>query len=239
MTRILVIDDEEDLVWAISYALKDEGYEIVTAGDGAEGIAAAYRAQPDLVILDIVMPVVDGIQVCATLRRDPNLAVVPILFLTRRSSIEDRINGLNDGADDYLIKPFDIGELKARVGALLRRAGRRAASPERLTQLVYRDLSLDLRTHQVTIGGRGVLLTPAEFDLLRHLLMHQGQVFSSEQLLTQVWRYPADTREHGLVRWHVMNLRAKIEPEAGRPVYLRTVPRHGYILGDSDSVLNR
>jgi DNA-binding response OmpR family regulator len=234
MTRILLIDDEEDLVWAVRYALMDEGYEVLTAGDGAAGIATAYRAQPDLIILDIVMPHLDGIQVCLTLRRDPGLVSVPILFLTRRSSIEDRINGLNEGADDYLVKPFDFGELKARVSALLRRAGRnKQADAAPVTQLLYRDLCLDLRTHQVTVGGRGVLLTPAEFDLLRHLLSHQGQVFSSEQLLAQVWHYPADSKEHGLVRWHVMNLRAKIEPEAGKPTYVRTVPRHGYILGDT------
>lgn len=234
MTRILIIDDEQDLVWAVRYALIDEGYEVLTAGDGAEGIAVAYQGQPDLVLLDIVMPHVDGIQVCHTLRRDQKLASVPILFLTRRSSIEDRINGLNDGADDYLVKPFDIGELKARISALLRRSGRgRPGTGPLPTQLSYLNLSLDLRTHKVNVGERDVLLTPAEFDLLRHLLANQGQVFSSEELLVQVWHYPQESKEHGLVRWHVMNLRAKIEPDPGKPIYVRTVPRHGYILGDT------
>ena len=234
MTRILIIDDEQDLVWAIRYALADEGYEVLTASNGAEGIAVAYQSHPDLVILDIVMPHVDGIQVCHTLRRDQKLASVPILFLTKRSSIEDRINGLNDGADDYLVKPFDFGELKARICALLRRSGQgRPGTVALAAQLAYRDLSLDPRTHKVTVGERAVLLTPAEFDLLRHMLIHQGQVFSSEQLLVQVWHYPHDSRDQGLVRWHVMNLRAKIEPNPGKPMYLRTMPRHGYILGDT------
>ena len=132
------------------------------------------------------------------------------------------------------MKPFDFGELKARICALLRRSGQgRPGTVALAAQLAYRDLSLDPRTHKVTVGERAVLLTPAEFDLLRHMLIHQGQVFSSEQLLVQVWHYPHDSRDQGLVRWHVMNLRAKIEPNPGKPMYLRTMPRHGYILGDT------
>jgi DNA-binding response OmpR family regulator len=178
----------------------------------------------------------DGIEVCHTLRRDQRLAAVPILFLSRRSAIADRINALNGGADDYLVKPFDFGELKARISALLRRAGRaRVAARAEVVQLTYRDLSLDLRSHTVTVRGRTVLLTPAEFDLLRYLLAHQGEVFSSEQLLQHLWQDEGAMRDQGLVRWHVMKLRAKIEHDPAKPTYLRTVPRHGYMVGGVES----
>ena len=121
MARILLADDEQDLVWAVRHSLSDEGYEVLTAYDGMEALAIARCHRPDLVILDIAMPRLDGLQVCRRLRRDPTLAAVPILFLTVRSAIEDRIKGLDEGGDDYLVKPFDLEELKARVKALLRR----------------------------------------------------------------------------------------------------------------------
>jgi DNA-binding response OmpR family regulator len=121
-TRILVVDDEKDLVWAVQHSLGDESYEVFTAYDGMEALAVARRHHPDLVILDICMPRLDGVQVCRRLRRNPTLATVPTLFLTVRDAIEDRIKGLDEGGDDYLVKPFDLGELKARVRALLRRA---------------------------------------------------------------------------------------------------------------------
>jgi DNA-binding response OmpR family regulator len=235
IARVLIVDDESDVVWSVRYTLADEGYEVITSGSGAEAIRIAQQFHPDLVILDLVLPDIDGIQVCRTLRRDQRLAAVPILFLARRNAIEDRINAFNSGADDYLPKPFDFGELKVRIIALLRRAGRvRATPPADVTQLTYRDLSLDLRSHTVTVGGRSILLTPAEFDLLRHLLAHQGQVFSSEQLLQHLWQEESANRDQGLVRWHVMRLRAKIEQDPARPTYLRTVPRHGYMVGGAE-----
>lgn len=234
--RILIVDDEPDIVWAVSYTLADEGYEVHTAGNGTDGLAAAHQVHPDLVILDIMMPDINGIQLCHSLRRDQHLAAVPILFLSQRSSIADRINGLNDGADDYLIKPFDFGELKARISALLRRTGRgRGLSPTaNISRLTYRDLCLDLRTHKVTVNKRTILLTPAEFELLRYLLTHRGVVFSSDQLLQQVWPDAHHSSDPSMVRWHVMNLRSKIEQNPAAPVYLRTVPRHGYMLGEPD-----
>lgn len=231
--KILFVDDEPDIVWAVRYTLSDEGYEVITAGNGAEAISAARHSHPDLVILDIMMPVLDGLQVCHTLRRDQRLAAVPILLLSRRDSLQDRINGLNDGADDYLVKPFDFGELKARVSALLRRSGRtRPAHAAPVAQLTYRGLTLDLRSHKVSVNNQSILLTPVEFDLLRHMLTHQGEVFSSEQLLQHIWNDEHQTRDLGMVRWHVMKLRSKIEPDPAAPTYLRTVPRHGYMLGD-------
>jgi DNA-binding response OmpR family regulator len=235
LAKVLVVDDEQDLVWAMRYTLIAEGYEVLTASNGIEAITIAQSSQPNLIILDIMMPHIDGFQVCHILRRDQILASVPILFLSKQCSIKDRITGLDDGADDYLGKPFDFGELKARIRALLRRSGHVSATHDTASSILsYADLRLDLRTHQVTTGKTTALLTPAEFDLLRHFLSHQGEIFSSQQLLQIVWNHDPDSCEHGLVRWHIMNLRAKIEPDNGVPTYLRTVPRHGYIMGNME-----
>jgi DNA-binding response OmpR family regulator len=233
MAQILLVDDEQDLVWALRHSLNDEGHKVLTAYDGVEALAVARRHHPDLVILDIVMPHLDGLQVCRGLRRDPTLAAVPILFLTMRSAIEDRIKGLDEGGDDYLVKPFDLGELRARVRALLRRArsdlGGRPEAEGRGPMLVVGSLVLDLHTCQVRTGEKNVQLTPTEFDLLHHLMTHPGEVFSSQQLLQQVWGYPPRTGDPGTVRWHIKNLRDKIEPNQSSPVYIRTVPHYGYV----------
>jgi len=233
MAQILLVDDEQDLVWSLRHSLSDEGYEVLTAYDGVEALNAARRHRPDLVILDIVMPRLDGLQVCRRLRRDPTLAAVPILFLTVCSTIEARIKGLDEGGDDYLVKPFDLGELKARVRALLRRSrsdlGRRPEAEGRGPTLVVNSLALDLHTCQVHVEEKTMQLTPTEFDLLHHLMTHPGEVFSSQQLLQQVWGYPPRTGDPGTVRWHIKNLRDKIEPDPAHPVYILTVPRHGYM----------
>jgi DNA-binding response OmpR family regulator len=235
LAKILIADDEQDLVWAVRYTLIAEGYEVLTANNGVEAITIAQSAKPDLIILDIMMPHIDGIQVCHILRRDQHLASVPILFLSKQCSISDRITGLDDGADDYLGKPFDFGELKAHIRALLRRAGHTPIMHDAMPSILsYADLRLDLRTHHVTTKNTMALLTPAEFDLLRHFLSHQGEIFSSQQLLKLVWSHEPDSCEHGLVRWHIMNLRTKIEPDSNAPIYLRTVLRHGYIMGNPE-----
>jgi len=232
-TRILVVDDEKDLVWAVQHSLSDEGWEVLTAYDGVEALALAWRHRPDLIILDIMMPRLDGLQVCRRLRRDPTLAAVPILFLTVRSAIKDRIKGLDEGGDDYLTKPFELEELMARVRALLRRA--RSApeeSPRAEDQgpvLVVGNLALYLHTCQGRVGQKTVQFTPTEFNLLHYLMTHAGEVFSSQQLLQQVWGYPPRTGDPGTVRWHTRNLRAKIEPDPAHPVYIRTIPHRGYV----------
>lgn len=233
-TRILIVDDEPDLVWALRYTLVDDGYEVSTASDGIEALSLARQNSPDLVILDIVMPNMNGVQVCSKLRRDPTLATVPILFLTMRSAIEDRITGLDGGGDDYLVKPFDLGELKARIRALLRRRsipipGIREQEDQHAL-LALGALRLDLHTRQVVVEEKTMQLTPAEFELLHFLFTHPGEIFSSQQLLQHVWNYSPDTADPGLVRWHIMNLRTKIEPDPTHPIYIRTVPHHGYIL---------
>lgn len=231
--HILIADDERDLVWALRRSLSDEGHLISCAYDGVQALALTRQAQPDLVILDIVMPGMNGIEVCHNIRQDTRLAYIPILFLTVRDAIADRVYGLDSGCDDYLTKPFDLRELKARVRALLRRKRAASEEPEDTEQdalLVLPPLSLNLRTHQLSLGQAVIQLTQVEFNLLHHLMSHPAEIFSSEQLLQQVWGYSWGMADPGLVRWHIKNLRAKIEPDPARPTYIRTIPRQGYLL---------
>jgi two-component system, OmpR family, response regulator RpaA len=231
VARILVVDDEPDLVWAVKYALLDEGYEVLTAGDGVQALAIARRERPDLFVLDIAMPGLDGIEVCREARHDLRLASVPILFLSSHDAVRDRVRGLDEGGDDYLCKPFDLTELKARVRALLRRnAGAEDGPSADAHVLRVGELSLDTRDRSVQVDGSPVNLTPAEFGLLGFLMAHPGEVFSSRQLMERVWGYPSDTGDTALVRWHMKNLRSKIEPEPTDPAYIRTVAHQGYIL---------
>lgn len=231
MARILVVDDEPDLVWAVKYALLDEGHEVLTAGDGVQALAVARRERPDLFVLDVAMPRLDGIEVCREARRDLRLAAVPILFLSSHDAIQDRVRGLDEGGDDYLCKPFDLTELKARVRTLLRRGvAPGGESPPDSHVLCAGGLSLDTRDRTVRVDGVQVAVTPAEFGLLGFLLAHAGEVFSSRQLMERVWGYPPGTGDAAVVRWHMKNLRVKIELDPAEPVYIRTVPHHGYIL---------
>jgi two-component system, OmpR family, response regulator RpaA len=195
----------------------------------------ARRHLPALIILDIVLPGMDGLEVCRQIRSDPLLAPIPIIFLSKRSACMERVLGLNQGGDDYLPKPFDVQELKARILALLRRSqpASLAEPPSpahpKTSVLALGGLQLDLRSRQVIIGNRHVDLTSAEFDLLYFLLTHAGCVFTSQELIQQVWHYPPETTSPGLVRWHVKNLRAKIENDPQHPAWLRTVAHQGYI----------
>jgi two-component system response regulator MprA len=233
MARILLVDDDRDLLGLLQQSLRRQGHEAFAARDGAQALALARRHLPDLIVLDINMPGMDGLEVCRELRDDPILSDARILFLTERSALEDRIQGLDQGADDYLPKPFGHGELSARVRALLRR-GRLASAagdqPGEQEALVLGDLRLDLHTREARVAGEVTQLTPVEFDLLHYLMVHADEIFSAEQLLQQVWGYPTGTGETSLVRWHVRNLRAKIEPDPDKPSYVQTVPRHGYVV---------
>lgn len=230
MSYILLVDDEDDLLWVVGRALYDEGHTVRMAHDGVEALEMAQRQHPDLIVLDISMPKMNGFDLCHTLHMRPEFADVPVLFLTGRNTIEDRLRGFEEGADDYLIKPFDLRELKARIRALLRRSHNAGGVVPCAPMLRVGSLSLDLHTCQAEVAGEPVQLTPAEFDLLGYLMRHPNEVCSSERLLREVWNYTPDTAEPGLVRWHVMNLRSKIEADPRRPVHLCTVPRHGYIL---------
>jgi len=227
---ILVVDDDLDVAQSIELALQRRGYRVTLAFSGMEALQVLRRYRPSLVILDVLMPGMTGLEVCRRLRADTQLADLPIIFLTARGRERDRIEGLKAGADDYIAKPFSLEELLLRVGAVLRRA--QAGSPrERPVVIEAGGLKLDMRTFEVeTREQRGVLLTPTEFDLLHFLMTNAGQVFSSERLLQEVWNFPYDAGSTDLVRAHIKNLREKIEPDPHSPTYVRTVPRHGYIV---------
>ncbi len=228
MALILVVDDDEDVAKTIELNLEQSGYHAVSVNSGYEALQAARRQRPDLVLLDIAMPEMDGIEVCRQMRATAATAAIPILFLTARGNIESKIAGYDAGADDYLVKPFDLQELNLRVKALLRRG---AAQPARTpAQLRVGLLSLDCRTFELTVSRKTVLLTPVEFELLFFLMSHAGQVLSAEQLLREVWKYPPGTGSPELVRAHIKNLRNKLEPNPKEPVFLRTVGRFGYTI---------
>ncbi len=230
MTLILVIDDDDLVSRTLQRALKHYDYQVMTASSGIEGLQLARRHRPDLFILDIMMPGVDGYQVCRQIRGDPLLQDAPVLFLTAKAKDEDKIEGFRAGGDDYLVKPFNMQELELRVKAILRRAGPEKVEPADTTvnEVVVGDVVLDCRTFRVTTPYQTVLLTNVQFDLLYHLMSHADQVFNSQQLLQDVWDYPRDTGSPELVRAHIKNLREKIEPSPGDPIYIKTIQGHGY-----------
>jgi len=228
--HILVVDDEPDLTWAVQKSLEDAGYEVQTASDGVQGLNLTRQHTPDLVILDVVMPNMDGLQFCHLLRREPALAATPVLILSQRRMVEDRLRGFDVGGDDYLIKPFDLRELLARVKTLLRRAPiRLAVTSEESALLIVEPFSLNKNTYQITYQDQEIQLTSTEFELVRFMMLHPGVTFTSQQLLQEVWGYPAGTASPSLVRWHIKNLRNKIEPNPDQPSFIINVPRHGYM----------
>ncbi len=229
MATILAIDDDELVSRTLQRTLKMYGLNVMVARSGAEGLQLARRHPPDLMILDVIMPGLDGYQVARQVRGDPLLKELPILFLTAKVKDEDKIEGFRAGADDYMTKPFNVEELHLRVRAILRRvtAGAEAQS-EPSKEVVVGNVVLDCRTFEVTTPKGKVLLTNVQFDLLYHLMSNAGTIFTSQQLLQDVWDYPKDTGSPELVRAHVKNLREKIEPTPGKPVYIRTIKGHGY-----------
>ncbi len=229
MATILVIDDDELVSRTLQRTLKLYDYQVMVANSGPEGLQLARRHRPDLFILDIMMPGMDGYQVCRQIRGDPLLSDLPVLFLTARGKDEDKIEGFRAGADDYLSKPFNMEELQLRVKAILRRATpMESSSAEPPTEIVAGNVRLDCRTFEVATPNGTALLTNVQFDLLYHLLSNVDQVFNSQQLLQDVWDYPRDTGSPELVRAHIKNLREKIEPKPSSPIYIRTIQGHGY-----------
>ncbi|MGD9495412.1 MAG: response regulator transcription factor [Armatimonadota bacterium] len=233
MLTVLAVDDERIVRELIARCLSREGYEVHTARGGADALHLARRVVPDLVILDIRMPGVDGIEVCRQLRQDPMLQGVLIMFLTERDAVADRVQGLDAGADDYLPKPFDIHELCARVRALLRRARRDGEAGAGQRQLRVGQIVLDCAAREVAGNGRRIPLSPVQFDLLACLMGHADRVLSPEQLLQEVWGYPPGTGDSGLVRWHIMKLRGKLEAACLSPRCIKTVHGHGYMFTSS------
>jgi phosphate regulon transcriptional regulator PhoB len=222
MADVLVVEDEPDIRHLIAHHLAREGYRCREAATGADGLRAARAAVPDLIVLDLMLPEMDGLEVCRRLRADPATAGVPIIMLTARGDEVDRVVGLELGADDYVTKPFSPKELVARVRAVLRRARPESAGR------VYREgaIVLDPERHAVSVRGAAVALTPKEFDLLQVFLESADRVLTREHLLTRVWGYAhADEIESRTVDVHVRRLRAKLGDEGRR---ISTVKSVGY-----------
>jgi DNA-binding response OmpR family regulator len=227
MPTILLVEDETLLADTLRYNLEREGYTVLTAADGMTGLDLARAEKPDLLILDVMLPKLDGFSVCRILRREAN---IPIMMLTARQDEVDRIAGLELGADDYVIKPFSLGELLARVRAILRRSDRQPAGVEREV-LAADQLKVDTGSRRVFRAGEEIALAQKEFDLLVCLMRNRGMALSRDLLLERVWGYdfPGDSRT---VDVHVRWLREKIELDPSKPHYIQTVRGIGYRFND-------
>ncbi len=223
-SRVLVVEDEADIRDLLAFHLERDGYQVTRATTGPEALRQLRAAPPDLVILDLMLPELDGLEVCRRLRADPATATLPVIMLTAKGDEVDRVVGLELGADDYVVKPFSPKEMLARVRAVLRRA----RTPLSGAPLAVGGITLDGATHQATVSERPLTLTPKEFDLLRALLEARGRVLSREFLLDRVWGYArAGEIESRTVDVHVRRLRAKLGPEGER---ILTVKNVGYRL---------
>ena len=226
MTRILVVDDDKKIVRLVRSYLEQEGFQVLTAYDGETALHAIRRDRPDLVVLDLMLPDRDGWEITRLVRRDQNMASLPIIMLTARVEDTDKIVGLELGADDYIAKPFNPREVVARVRAVLRRVGGEPTQPQLLQ---IGGLRLDLDRHQATLNDDPLELTPTEFDLLRILLQHPGHAFTRLELIEQGMGYAYDGMER-TVDSHIKNLRKKLGVDPDDPIYIETVYGVGYRL---------
>ncbi len=228
---VLVIEDSPDIADLVKLHLTDLGCRVRTAPDGELGLALACSESTDLIILDVMLPGMDGVEICRRLRQ--SAIFTPILMLTSRSSEADRVLGLESGADDYLVKPFGIPELVARVKAIFRRQEQFGRGETDTGELIrIGGLRIDCQRRSVAVDGRAVELTPKEFDLLVHFANHPGRVYSRAQLLDLVWGSGNAAYEHN-VNSHINRLRAKIEPDPAEPRYIQTVWGVGYRFGEA------
>jgi two-component system OmpR family response regulator len=221
--RVLTVDDEPSITELLSMALRYEGWEVTTAATGSEAVKAARETRPDAIVLDIMLPDFDGLEVMRRIRAEtPD---VPVIFLTAKDALDDRISGLTAGGDDYVTKPFSLEELVARLRSLLRRSG--ATTVRNDTQLVVGDLVMDEDSHEVTRAGEPVQLTATEFELLRYLMRNPKRVLSKAQILDRVWNYDFGGQAN-VVELYISYLRKKID--AGRPPMIHTLRGAGYML---------
>jgi len=227
-SRVLVIDDEENIIDLITLGLKYEGFEVEAAGDGEEGIAAAQRTNPVFIIIDWMLPDMNGLEVCSRLRSNPTTRDIPILMLTAKDEVGSRVEGLNTGADDYLTKPFNFEELVARIRAILRRLNHSALA-EKSQVLQVGDIQLNMATHEVTRAGRQIDLTVTEYNLLHLFMSHPGQVLDRQTILNQVWGYDF-LGETNIIEVYIRYLREKIEDSPSAPRFIQTIRGVGYIL---------
>ncbi len=229
--KILVVDDEKSIVTLLQYNLEQSGYSVITALDGEEGLNRAIAEKPQLIILDLMLPKLDGIEVCKQLRQQK--IMVPILMLTAKDDEFDKVLGLELGADDYMTKPFSPREVVARIKAILRRSqiSQESGEPkeEREDVLQLNELEIYHDRYEAFFKGRLLELTPKEFELLLYLAQHKGRVLTRDQLLSAVWNYDfaGDTR---IVDVHISHLREKIEEDTRKPVYIKTIRGLGYKL---------
>jgi DNA-binding response OmpR family regulator len=244
--NILVVEDDDIVARTIERCLRGNDFRITLASTGVEGLQVARRNLPDLVILDVIMPGMDGYAVCREMRADPLLSDVPILFLTAKIKDEDKITGFTAGADDYLSKPFNVDELILRVKAVLRRMGTQTKAKPGSASLVpeavpavgkternlhVRNYVLNTRTYELTTPSQGTIrLTPIQYDLVYHLMSHPGEIFSPARLLDEVWDYPSDAGSPDLVRVHIKNLRERVEIDPRSPQFIQTIPGYGYTI---------
>jgi two-component system, OmpR family, response regulator len=223
--RLLVVDDEPDIVELLSASLRYAGFDVSTATSGRQALTEARRFRPDLVLLDVMMPDLDGFEVVRRLRGEG--ARVPVLFLTARDATEDKIKGLTLGGDDYVTKPFSLAEVIARIEAVLRRVSDRAGSAGDAVRVTFADIEMDEDTHEVWKAGVAVSLSPTEFKLLRYFMSNAGRVLSKTQILDHVWHYDFGG-DAGVVESYVSYLRKKIDTT--EPRLLHTLRGVGYVL---------
>lgn len=233
--NILIIEDHTDLANILSLNLSDLDYDVKHADDGLKGLNYLENETFDLVILDLMLPNMDGLEICRRIRNQNNYT--PVLMLTSKSSEIDRVLGLEIGADDYVTKPFSVREVMARIKALFRRVEEftplsTSKNDEDKNNVIYGNLEVDIDTHKVTIGGRLVDLTAREFELLHHFVRRPGRVYSRAQLLDMVWGYGHEGYEH-TVNSHINRLRAKIERDPANPEYILTIWGVGYKFNDT------
>jgi two-component system phosphate regulon response regulator PhoB len=227
---VLIVEDEADLVILLKYNLEKENFRTLSAGDGEEALLLASEQVPNLVLLDWMLPLMSGLEVCRQMRRNPKTRDIPIIMLTARGEEADKVRGLNSGADDYIAKPFSPTELVARMRAVLRRS-----SPGMAEELLsFGDVIMDLAAHRVRRQGRDVHLGPTEFRLLRHFMQHPGRVFSREQLLDLVWGHDVYV-EPRTVDVHIRRLRKALNEDNDNDI-IRTVRSAGYALDEKGSV---
>ena len=228
--RILLVDDEPLILKGLKYTLEQEGYETESAVDGEEALSKFFSEEFDLILLDVMLPKLDGIQVCQRIREHSN---VPIIMLTAKGEDMDKILGLEYGADDYIPKPFNILEVKARIKAILRRAFSTPMATEEKRNIRVRDLEINPSKRTVTLAGKDVKLTAKEFDLLQLFITNRGKVFTRKQMLETVWKYDY-TGDDRTVDVHIRRLREKIEHDTTQPEFIFTKWGVGYYFTDKD-----
>jgi two-component system phosphate regulon response regulator PhoB len=221
---VLIVEDEAPLVMLLRYNLEKEGFQVCEAADGEEALVQIAERKPDVVLLDWMLPLVSGIEVCRRIRRAPETRALPVIMLTARGEESDRVRGLDSGADDYVVKPFSPSELVARLRAVIRRA--QPSTVEEVLQ--FADVTMDLAAHRVSRAGKAVHLGPTEFRLLRHLLRYPGRVFSREQLLDAVWGHDVYV-EARTVDVHIRRLRKALNADGVGDI-VRTVRSAGYAI---------